>query len=95
MNSQQIQAIRERYKNSLPEKTKVISELIDAIEKPQPDAMENAYNVLHKLAGSSGMYGYDEIADLCRVAMSNARGNNASELGSKLSQLHELLENHA
>mgnify|MGYP000208879945 CR=1 FL=1 len=95
MTSPQIQAIRDRYKSSFPEKLAVIADLVEALKESRVNAMDDAHGVLHKLAGSSGMYGYDDIAVLCRDAMVNAQRQNRDELLKKLAELIELLKEHS
>lgn len=95
MTSPQIQAIRERYKISLPEKAELIAEQVEALTQADANAFEESHNALHKLAGSSGMYGYDDIAVLCRNAMLSAQKKDAQLLIQQLSELIALLETHA
>lgn len=92
MTSPQIQAIRERYKNSFPEKLTLVSGLVEALTELSPAAMDDAHGALHKLAGSSGMYGYDDIATLCREAMVNVQRQERDELLVKLVELSALLK---
>lgn len=95
MTSPQIQAIRERYKGSLSEKAELIADHIDAITQAQPSAVDDAHGVLHKFAGSSGMYGYDDIALLCRNAMVCAQEVDKDQLLVHLTQLKALFEEYA
>lgn len=95
MTSSQIQAIRERYQASLPEKAELITSQIDALSNSTKDAFSEAHSVLHKLAGSSGMYGYSDIALICRSAMESAQNQDLSSLLQQLSELKELLEQHS
>ena len=95
MTSPQIQAIRERYKRSFTEKIELITEHINALPQAEAGVMESAHEMLHKLAGSSGMYGYDDIAALCRVAMLNAQQSKADVLIQNLSELKSALEAYA
>ncbi|MCH2189959.1 MAG: Hpt domain-containing protein [Gammaproteobacteria bacterium] len=66
-DSPQIQQLKVRYRQSFPEKLAIIrkarSELL------QENNITFAREELHKLAGSSGMYGYSELAANCRSAM--------------------------
>lgn len=95
MTSPQIQAIRERYKISLPEKAELIAELLEELTQSNLDAFANSHSALHKLAGSSGMYGYDDIAELCRNAMISAQQEDTQLLIQQLSELISMLEKHA
>ena len=95
MTSSQIQAIRERYKVSLPEKAELVAELVDALAQASPNAFDESHSALHKLAGSSGMYGYDDVALLCRSAMLSCQQQDTQSLVRQLSELISMLEKHA
>jgi HPt (histidine-containing phosphotransfer) domain-containing protein len=95
MTSPQIQAIRERYKTSLPEKAELIAEQVDALSQSNASAFDETHSALHKLAGSSGMYGYDDIAVICRSAMVSAQQKDTQLLIQQLSELIAMLEKHA
>lgn len=94
-DSPQIKAIRARYKTGLHEKAELIeqykAELCDGCSENahQDHALFRAE--LHKLAGSSGMYGYHDVCDLCRHAMSCIDNKDLAELTSAATELHELL----
>ncbi len=94
-DSPQIKAIRARYKTSLNEKAELIeryiAELSEDSSKNIPENITIFRSELHKLAGSSGMYGYQDVCDLCRQAMDRIDTQNLAELPSITSQLHELL----
>ena len=47
---------------------------------------------LHKLVGSSGMYGYSDIAQLSRAAMQSNQRNDAQLLVEQLNKLRDLLQ---
>lgn len=94
MTSPQIQAIRERYKSSLPEKAELIAEQIDLISSSKAGSLDECHGVLHKLAGSSGMYGYEDIALLCRSAMARVQDMDTIQLLNELTDLKDLLEKH-
>lgn len=95
MTSPQIQALRERYKGSLPEKIQLITDHLNALTQSMPNAIDESHGALHKLAGSSGMYEYDDIASLCRAAMDSAENKDTDVLKSQLVSLIALLEKHA
>jgi len=96
IESPQIQALRLRYKASLADKIELIQQQIDTISTSSGDAssIEEAHQVLHKLAGSSGMYGYDDINVLCRNVMSQLAGLEIDDSVKALNQIVELLEQH-
>ena len=95
-DSPQVQALKERYKASLPEKVELIREQIELVyaASASDESIEEASQVLHKLAGSSGMYGYDDINVLCRAAMSSLGSKNTEESVDILQQVIELLEQY-
>jgi len=70
-DSPQILALKERYKNSLEEKVQMLSDYLVAIESDEAtlDEFSELRGFLHKLAGSSGMYGYNDISAASREAM--------------------------
>ena len=71
-DSPQVQQLKSRYKASLPEKSEQIAELQSSLQREQPSSqqtLEEIHEFLHKLAGSAGMYDYDDIAGLARATM--------------------------
>lgn len=95
--SPQIAEIRARYQTSLPEKATMIDEHIYllSMESVADSLIQETHEALHKLAGSAGMYGYDEISLLCRAAMTNTSQQALDTLLSQLSELKNLLEEYA
>lgn len=96
--SPQVQALQERYKNSLSDKAVTIeSHLADLRDNwsASENELADTKEMLHKFAGSSGMYGYDDIAELCRVAMDDIDQADLSGLRNHLEQIKLLLEQHA
>lgn len=92
-DSPQIQAIKERYKASFPEKIEILEGLKASAEQNQK--LEIAKEELHKLAGSSGMYGYDDLSYLCRVGMRNVDQGDSNALLSTIDKIIDLLEQTA
>lgn len=94
--SPQIAAIRARYQASLPEKIAALEEQIEVLSKApvQPDCIKYTHEVLHKLAGSSGMYGYDDVSLASRNAMASAADENVETLLTQLDELKQLIEQH-
>ena len=94
-DSLQIQAIRARYKTSLPEKAELVAQFTSELSQDDSgnasETLELFRSELHKLAGSSGMYGYHNICDVCRHAMSAIDNNDLEELKSTAARLSELL----
>jgi len=92
-DSPQILSIRERYKESLLEKAKLIEGLIHSLGNPTTSrSIKAAHEELHKLAGSSGMYGYDQVSALCRTAMKSAADEETASLLEQLTELKSLLD---
>ena len=98
-NSSKIQKLKDDYKRNLLEKSAIISELLLMIsaDAPNSDAgisdvnLNEIHQYLHKLAGSSGMYGYPEIAQLSRSAMQSSDRKAIQLLVEQLSELRDLL----
>ncbi len=94
--------MREAYRSGLAEKSvkiKLLSKVLAESDVELEDTLESIYEYLHKLAGSSAMYGYDDIALLCQNLMRNVHHlPTLSQLGvvlNQLEQLQNLLEQHA
>lgn len=66
-DSPQIQQLKERYRQSFPEKLEIIQKARSGVV--DDNELTFAREELHKLAGSSGMYGYPDLAANCRSAM--------------------------
>tara|TARA_B110000285_G_C14673821_1_gene401602 strand:+ start:88 stop:414 length:327 start_codon:yes stop_codon:yes gene_type:complete len=104
-NTDKLQLLKDRYKLSLIDKSVLISELLLMLSidgsKPTNNsgAGDKAYteihHCLHKLVGSSGMYGYSDIAQLSRAAMQSNQRNDAQLLVEQLNKLRDLLQQHA
>lgn len=93
----QVQAIRARYKASFPEKAKMIINCISLIDDKsvvESDFLEIKEH-LHKLAGSSGMYGYQDVCDVARSSMVSAESGDSASVLSGLQQLRDLLLGYA
>lgn len=96
IESPQIQALKQRYKERLADKIELIQLQISAIIEASGDAVsiEEAHQTLHKLAGSSGMYGYEDVNFLCRKVMSQLGKASVDDAVCALNQIVELLEQH-
>jgi HPt (histidine-containing phosphotransfer) domain-containing protein len=101
--SDKIQKLKDAYKSSLLDKSAIVSELLlkisaDASNSDAGISDENLVEIhqyLHKLAGSSGMYGYSEIAQLSRAAMQSSKCKAIRLLVEQLSELRDLLRQSA
>jgi len=98
-DSIKVQQLKHRYRNSLAEKAAELDSALAAIEFDHPGAtatVQQLHEYLHKLAGSAGMYGYDDIASSARSSMvlTNARLGVASEsaIRQSINELRHLLE---
>lgn len=95
--SKQVQALKERYRASFGEKVDVLKTLLLQVNQNEgvEGVLRDGHETLHKLAGSLGMYGYDEIALICRDAMAHAKQSEIEPLNTCLERLIELLESEA
>jgi HPt (histidine-containing phosphotransfer) domain-containing protein len=102
-NTDKIQKLRDDYKNSLLDKSVIISDLLLMISTDASDSgasvsdktLIELHQYLHKLAGSSGMYGYSEIAQLSRAAMQSSKRKATQLLTDQLGELRDLLKQSA
>jgi len=91
-DSPQIMAIRSRYKASFNEKKQLVDEYIERLSDKPTDKLilSELHGELHKLAGSSGMYGYDDISCLCRRIMQEIVNDCFHEIALNLEGLSQL-----
>lgn len=96
-DSPQIAAIKLRYQQSFAEKAEVIAEHLAAHLTGEDSAitLQDTRDMLHKLAGSSGMYSYNDISSVCRSAMDRIDQDDLTALANRLEHLKELLEQYA
>ena len=98
-DSPQIQQLKSRYKASLPEKAAQTAELESLLLGEQAmlqQSLQDIHEFLHKLAGSAGMYDYDDIAVLARAAMQfviaqAAETTDIHQVDAELSKIRSLL----
>lgn len=98
MESPEIKAIQQRYRASLAEKAEMLSShlaRVNAKDVVLASAYTDLHEDLHKLAGSSGMYGYDDIALAARDLMANIHQQEFSHVVTKLVALRGLLQQYA
>jgi len=95
--SPQVKALKERYKASFPEKLELLRQRREAIADGHISSQQRMQvnEVLHKLAGSSGMYGYHEISASCREIMAEIDVADTSFLVPKITELMLLIERHS
>ena len=90
MSSANIDAIQARYKASFSEKKMMIdgyrSQLLDESNNLS-HLCEEIHGELHKLAGSLGMYGYDDLAVQARLAMRLSLTQEKESLDESLERL--------
>ena len=97
-DSIQVKLLRERYKQSLPDKSRIIDQHLTTLAKLDSSdevLLKEIREDLHKFAGSSGMYGYTDIASSSREAMTTVDVLNLSELTAQLTELRDLFLSHA
>jgi len=91
-DSPQVAAIRARYKASFVEKKQMIDSYLSQFdnESERGEALPAFHAELHKLAGSSGMYGYDDVSVLCRDVMQHINNSRIDDVLSDTKKLSEL-----
>lgn len=92
IDSPQVQALKQRYRDSLKEKSLVVTEMLDQLGRVED--LLPIREELHKLAGSSGMYGYSDISETCREAIKSIDDGKESALPLYLNRLIGLIEQH-
>lgn len=97
VESPQIKALKERYKVSFTEKVELLNQQRDIFADGNPSSQQlvELHQLLHKLAGSSGMYGYLDINVLCREIMGKIDVSNVADLVKQINKLTLLLEDHS
>jgi len=96
--SPKITDIRERFKSSLLEKAEVFGQYLDNIvesDETNAELLNELREDLHKLAGSTGMYGYDDLAKMSREAMDLIDSSDEFGAEQKVLAIHNLLKKHA
>ncbi len=95
-DSPQVRAIRARYQQSFSDKASELGALQSALLEGRGENPESELNeYLHKLAGSSGMYGYSDLSQVCREAMAAIESGNDTNLARSLEQVQALLTEYA
>jgi HPt (histidine-containing phosphotransfer) domain-containing protein len=59
----QLEALRRAYEAALPERVRAIEEAAAALHGPvlRREALEAAYHLVHRLSGSSAIYGFEAV----------------------------------
>ena len=99
-DSPKVAALKIRYQSSFPAKSAAIAEFEAILENEEPASYSSAVNqnfetagdYLHKLAGSAGMYGYDDIAQIARLGMAQYKVQDLRGLQHSLKQIRDLLD---
>lgn len=98
-DSAEVLAIKARYRRSMGDKAKQVAQQLNALQAANAQAThalrQSLHDDLHKLAGSSGMYGYHDIAQCAQHAMIKLAEHNLVDLEQHLAELQMLLEHHA
>lgn len=71
-----LDALRSTYLKKMPEKIDEVDHLIQSIDDPTTDineALNDLYATLHKLVGSSGIYGFTQIASVASIFLEYVR----------------------
>lgn len=94
----QIRDLRKRYKGGLSDKANTVNEYSQTLTESGLSFVDWADQVrgdLHKMVGSSGMYGYEDVAELARDIMHNLDKQDVAELEQQLLALRDLLQQYA
>lgn len=89
--SPQVKALKERYKQSFVDKIELLNSQLLSLNQGADNLLVIHEN-LHKLAGSSGMYGYSDISDLCRQTMESVTAQKPCDVADGLSCIIRRLE---
>lgn len=63
------EALRLRYVQSFPGKVEALQAASAALSAGNPDARKQLRDQAHKLAGSAGMYGFDDLGNQARAVV--------------------------
>lgn len=65
-DSARLAQLHERFRASLPQKSEELKTRWRAVASNDAYALDELLRYVHRLAGSTGMYGYEELARLAR-----------------------------
>lgn len=92
--SDQVKDLKLKYQRSLDEKADVLADyaasLLNSDGEVEPisdDLQLEMHDLLHKLAGSTGMYGYSKLSEKCRKAMAFVQEERFDKLHKVLMKL--------
>ena len=67
MDPKILAAITEEYRNTIPQKLELLDQLVSSLETNKTlEALKSLRQHIHKLAGSAGTYGFDEVSTLSK-----------------------------
>lgn len=97
-NSQEspaVQALHAKYRASLPDKAQALR--AELSESADSNGLEALAGLLHRLAGSAGMYGFNDVAAQARVALQlvetgSDEASNSAEMYAAVQELCVKLE---
>lgn len=58
--------LRRRYLESFPAKAAALNLVLDTLSDGNPESIRQLRDLAHKLAGSAGMYGFEELGQQAR-----------------------------
>lgn len=62
-----LEKLGREYRKKISEKIKILTEMVREIQKKNDrDSLIGLKNVVHKIAGSAGSYGFSEVSQLCK-----------------------------
>lgn len=77
--------LREQYQASIPEKLKQFDRIVQLIHStPTQSSLNELFEFIHKIAGSAGSYGFEEVSVLCKefevkVQEEKSHGDNLND----------------
>ena len=67
ITSERLESLKRKYAVSIPEKIDLIKQLVEAVQqKPDLQHLTELREMVHKIGGSAGSYGFKEASTLCK-----------------------------
>lgn len=92
--SDQVKDLKLKYQRSLDEKADVLASYAALLLNDEGEILsvndelqQELHEQLHKLAGSTGMYGYSKLSQKCRKVMALVQQNKFEKLHENLKKL--------
>jgi len=78
--------LRRRYIDTFPDKSAALSAALDLLANGDAAGPRSLRDQAHKLAGSAGMYGFDDVGQLAREIVHSMDGGTADAVGAGLTR---------